>query len=839
MTFAEFFKVATGHKAGPYDYQCKLAGSDTGRKCESLLIAVPTGLGKTAAVVIAWLWNRIHLERPDWPRRLVYCLPMRTLVEQTRDKVKMWLNNLASAYPAEKDMAWLAQHSPIILMGGMEKDLTKGNWDLYPEKPAIVIGTQDMLLSRALNRGYGISRYRWPMHFALLNNDCLWVLDETQLMGVGLETSAQLEVFRRQLGVVGNNCCTWWMSATLEEDRLVTVDHTPPAGEQARIKLTQADLQSAQVQARVRTSKPLEKASVSLTPDTKKRYAKDLANFIVAVHKRDSLTLVVVNRVDRAQDVYQALKALNLGEPIGLVHSRFRPQDRQKQEAILYSTGGRIVIATQALEAGVDVSARTLITELAPWPALVQRFGRCNRRGEFQPTEARVYWIDISVKDAQDDLALPYTVEELKAARQVVSRLSDVGLTFLSTINPPHDIPLKVRPVLRRKDIVELFDTTPDLAGYDLDVSRFIRDGDDTDVHVYWRDLQGRPPAVGEPDPLPEELCPVALGRFSQFLSTATKKRDRSGAFAVQAWSWNALAETWQVVSTPRAGGVYLLDSAASGYSAELGWTGVQAEAVPPVGKPEHPAQYYADDQSCFTRVWVTLADHTEHVIHHIAELTAMLAADLARAFPDIRPGAVFEAAARWHDVGKAFDQFQAMLRGEDTARTTQLWAKSAAVNGRCARRFFRHELASALAWLQLGQHDTLSAREIDLVAYMVAAHHGKVRLSLRSLPGEEPPTNRSGAHIARGVIDGDTLPPEAFKAVGVSPPSEPLRLSLELMELGQSPTGQPSWLARMLALRDHFGPFRLAWLETMLRVADARASVAEQSNDQAQHRNP
>ena len=62
-------------------------------------------------------------------------------------------------------------------MGGEEKT----DWDIYPEREAILIGTQDMLLSRALNRGYGMSRYRWPMHFGLLNNDALWVMDETQL----------------------------------------------------------------------------------------------------------------------------------------------------------------------------------------------------------------------------------------------------------------------------------------------------------------------------------------------------------------------------------------------------------------------------------------------------------------------------------------------------------------------------------------------------------------------------------------------------------------------------------------------------------------------------------
>jgi len=77
MTFEQFFEAATGH--APYDYQRRLAGGDEGRRCESQLINVPTGLGKTAAVVLAWLWNRIQIRNAEWPRRLVYCLPMRTL----------------------------------------------------------------------------------------------------------------------------------------------------------------------------------------------------------------------------------------------------------------------------------------------------------------------------------------------------------------------------------------------------------------------------------------------------------------------------------------------------------------------------------------------------------------------------------------------------------------------------------------------------------------------------------------------------------------------------------------------------------------------------------------
>ena len=69
--YEQFFKVATGGHS-PFDYQTRL-GEDP--ECKSRLINIPTGLGKTAAVILAWLWNR-----KDWSRRLVYCLPMRTLV---------------------------------------------------------------------------------------------------------------------------------------------------------------------------------------------------------------------------------------------------------------------------------------------------------------------------------------------------------------------------------------------------------------------------------------------------------------------------------------------------------------------------------------------------------------------------------------------------------------------------------------------------------------------------------------------------------------------------------------------------------------------------------------
>ena len=97
---------------------------------------------------------------------------MRTLVEQTERAVHTWRDNLHLNAEAL---------GISVLLGGAIDDA----WEEHPDRNAILIGTQDQLLSRALMRGYAMSRYRWPVHFALIHNDCTWVMDEVQLMGVG------------------------------------------------------------------------------------------------------------------------------------------------------------------------------------------------------------------------------------------------------------------------------------------------------------------------------------------------------------------------------------------------------------------------------------------------------------------------------------------------------------------------------------------------------------------------------------------------------------------------------------------------------------------------------
>ena len=825
--YPAFFKAATGGSYSPYDYQSRLAlgeadSRNTGAACHSRLINIPTGLGKTAAVVLAWLWNRVA--QPDaaarnaWPRRLVYCLPMRTLVEQTAGEVKKWIDailadekgELALGVETKAKLKWLAANSPVILMGGEDA----GEWDIHPEREAILIGTQDMLLSRALNRGYGMSRYRWPMHFGLLNNDCLWVMDETQLMGVSVETSAQLDGLRAAWQSE-NRCLTWWMSATLDAARLATVDHPPPAGGWPRLTLSDTERISGRPRALFEAKKSVTPGSLKLSSSTKDDYAKQLAALIAGRHQQGTLTLVVVNRVSRAQEIFAALTTAEkkgrqpLYDPahVALVHSRFRRVDRKRHEALLFGNGDRIVVATQAVEAGVDVSARLLITELAPWSSLVQRIGRCNRRAEF--SDAEVLWVDIEA-DAKGELLLPYSKDDLDKARAAIGKLADASPRSLGNINGKDvEETTVIRPVIRRRDLVDLFDTTPDLCGQDLDISRYLRDEQDNDVQFFWREVGDAGPTPDEKPPQRDELCRVSIGDAAKFLG----KKPR-------AWKWNPLAEEWEEAKTARPGAVYLVAADSGGYSEATGWTGdPQDKEITPCPPQDGTNESYAGNRLSFSRDWQTLADHTAQVVTEMKAIVTVLALDGSNA-------ATLHTAAEWHDVGKAHGEFQQSLRDgpNQPDAPESLYAKSKnPPKRRTARtpyRSIRHELASALAWLLQGPSD---AAERDLIAYLIAAHHGKVRLSIRSLPDEQGNPDDSEALFARGIWHGDTLPP----VPGII--AEPTTLDLSFMRMGEGPHGL-SWLARTVALRDRLGPFRLAFLETLLRAADARASAGADS---------
>jgi CRISPR-associated endonuclease/helicase Cas3 len=621
---------------------------------------------------------------------------------------------------------------------------------------------------------------------------------------------------------------------------------------------------------------------------------RSVTEFVSKAHIPGSLTLVIVNTVDRSRLLREGLRYLYSlggkpkwwGKPpaprpdpttplpdIKLIHSRFRPFEREgwmewlTDDPSKFPEGGRIIVSTQVVEAGVDLSARTLITELAPWPSLVQRIGRCNRRGEFSQKKgnhAQVFWIDVPTKkDAggkenakQKSLAPPYADAELNAARRYLGTLSDAGLRslqqFFDSLSEPQRedlFPYSPAHVIRQKDFLELYDTTPDLAGSDIDVSRFIRDGEELDVQVFWR--------VAEPQagwskaelrrqaPRREELCPVPFVAFRDgFLGNGkvayrfdSLGRDKPGKRKGE----------WVRASADRVfpGQVYWIPAGQGGYDPDLGWSlegRTTVLEVPPPALRELPDKaetgYDADEWS--EGVWQTVAEHTEDVV---VELTAVagnipLENDLLN---------VLQVAARWHDWGKAHATFQKAIRRPDEY-AGRLLAK--APDDRWddyERPHFRHELASALGVLAMLSRTDLIPPDWkklvsepgldDLAVYLIAAHHGKVRLSIRSLPGEKRPTV-AGTLFARGVWDGDPLPQVDLGGKGAERVTAPaVTLELSLMQLGTASDGRPSWAERMIAVRDRVGPLAVAYLEAILRAADMRASrAAEARSKEASH---
>jgi len=102
--------------------------------------------------------------------------------------------------------------------------------------------------------------------------------------------------------------------------------------------------------------------------------------------------LVVCNTVARANRVYDALRQrlAGTGAAIELLHSRFNARDRFAKESRLGRQRGTrrrtqdgqptVLVATQVVEVSLDIDFDTLFTEPAPLEALIQRFGRTNRR---------------------------------------------------------------------------------------------------------------------------------------------------------------------------------------------------------------------------------------------------------------------------------------------------------------------------------------------------------------------------------------------------------------------------------------------------------------------------
>lgn len=133
----------------------------------------------------------------------------------------------------------------------------------------------------------------------------------------------------------------------------------------------------------------------------------DIKAFIEDKYNQESMKLLVVaNTVRKAQSIYRELKSWleenDIEIEMNLLHSKFTVQHRsEKEDAILKDGESKckkrvIWISTQVVEASLDIDFDYLFTELSDLSSLLQRLGRCNRKGLKSVDEFNSYvYIDI------------------------------------------------------------------------------------------------------------------------------------------------------------------------------------------------------------------------------------------------------------------------------------------------------------------------------------------------------------------------------------------------------------------------------------------------------------
>jgi len=911
-SFRDFFKIATGGFT-PYGWQVLVA-------LDSLpdVLAVPTGLGKTE-VALAWAWRLLVDKKPE-PLHLVVCLPMRSLVTQTVQRLKAYFD----ALKAKKPEIEVAVHQ---LMGGNTDD----DWVGEIDKPWVLVGTQDQLLSRALNRGYSMSRFEWPVHFGLLNNDCRWLIDEVQLMGPGLWTTSQLDWMRRKRFLSLKPCLTTWMSATVGTSFLSTMDRvretlSDPSQEQIAFEsmLKIALDRDGGLKWWREAKRPLTwwqpEAEDAKTGGAKKRGARlaaatvtpeAIAESVKTRHVAGTLSLVICNTVDMARSVFCAVSSVDHKV---LLTSRFRREDRARHEQRLLdfeasrkagnlskNDPGLICVSTQVIEAGVDISAHRLFTELAPWPSMLQRLGRLNRKGDDHDAQAWVWETPKEGGNKKLERIGPYEFTDIELAKRLVDAFAPLSQKkafseAIAEINTNKNkeaseaLQPKPSPLPRALDVHGLFSTERDVHGGFTDVSAFVRGTDpDLDVTLFWRDWSGDSPPRGDDLDGPliapaKEGCPVSFFRVQKMLEGSK----------VKTWLWDDEADRWECVNhwDIRPGMLVMLKRDVGGYDETEGWTGDKSNVLAEVPRAGRGATL-RDDAWTEVGYWSKLEDHLNDARREAEKLCAALS------LTGNMQKAVVEASGL-HDLGKAHPQWQAKLpdrsgspdallaksprvvaadvvgdatavriafaqlrpqahalpdvsrrRGrehvvrlrwtiDDRLSDAELKSLRAVPGVRWAghlqfRPGLRHEVASALAiWRKYSDSETKPYPA--LAAYLAATHHGKARTVMRSTTGEgddvfgvrsEPsplvigedqwPLDFSIAKDgAEGRWEGDEFVLTGHGWTGlVADLLGPWRPE-ERCDVGAVPEGEPR----------HLGPFALAYLEALVRIADWRASA-------------
>ena len=444
LEFDRAFKTLTGH--APFPWQRALFERFSAGELPPA-VDIPTGLGKTAVMVI---WLLARAAGASLPRRLVYVVDRRAVVDQATDfaeTLRTQLNH-ADLEHVRRALKLSGRSLPISTLRGQHVD--NREWMDDPAAPAIIVGTVDMVGSRLLFEGYGVSRRMRPYQAGLMGCDSLVLLDEAHLSRPFERLLRTIETERRaraekdaDAGQFAGPPATAGIPPAFRVLPLSATLASASESTGSPFTLLPQDRVDERVRARLDASKTLtvedldKHASIE---DVLPERAWNLAWQEAATVGRAVRVLVYCDRRKVAEsvaaDLRQRDKLMKSGAAVILfvggrrVHERETAAEELRRHGLLGGGGGAsngpvFVVATSAGEVGVDLDADHMVCDLVAWERMVQRLGRVNRRGS---GAARVLVIDQgppekgSAKDVARHLAVKTLLKGLPPAEVAIRR---------------------------------------------------------------------------------------------------------------------------------------------------------------------------------------------------------------------------------------------------------------------------------------------------------------------------------------------------------------------------------------------------------------------------------
>lgn len=558
--FATFFGELNSDQDGrhlvPHPWQrrlaTRLAGGDPPRS-----ISVPTGGGKTATLdALVWALaqqsgRRAH-ERTVGVR-LIWAIDRRLLVDEVHRHAARMAERLVAALSVPDDPLHSIAAALGALTGGAGPPLLVSRWRgqvrvepraHHPLQPQVITSTVAQVGSRLLFRGFGVGQRSLALEAALCAVDTTICLDEAHLAEPFRQTADAIRAARaeqEQPDVLGGLS-------------VMTLSATPTVAEAPDSVHATTPADDASLGSRLDAPKHVRLA----VPDSEQDSVQIAALLDAAFGHIDQdgarRVACVVNTVRLAGLVAERGRKLRSDVTCVLLVGPQRPHDRrdllEQHAAAIFERVPEeqplLVVATQAIEVGLDADFDAIVTQSASATAIIQRLGRLNRAG-LDVGHATVVRAPAIALYERDEPACWAWLERLQGADGVI----DASPRALAAGGgPPADARVAFAPDLTRETIDLLQQTAPRPAPTaDPAVEPFLRGIDEPpgdDVTLCWRgDLElerDDPPGARYREallrlapPLPEECIALGLRRFHAFAQARFGDRPQAARIATSA----------------------------------------------------------------------------------------------------------------------------------------------------------------------------------------------------------------------------------------------------------------------------------------------------------------